>query len=140
MYHNSLETTLSYIDTARESDYAWAAGFIDGEGSIGMYYLTYKNRGKKYRRIAIQVTQTRLLPLEKLQELFGGTITEIFPKGGKQRTWYWGVRGVDIVTMVYKLLQPHLLVKNTDFKEAINAYNEGATSIPIPTKPGGILN
>lgn len=53
-----------------DTDLAWAAGFIDGEGCIG----AYTNGLRSYHVLSLAVSQKYRQPLERLVELFGGTI------------------------------------------------------------------
>ncbi len=53
-----------------ELDYAWAAGFFDGEGSISLIHRS--DRGSASLRI--QITQVDPGVLEWFQELWGGKI------------------------------------------------------------------
>jgi len=62
-------------------DIAWAAGFIEGEGTFG---------ASKHGGIHIAVCQIQLEPLERLQRLFGGIIKQKvisrYAYGQKNRT------------------------------------------------------
>jgi hypothetical protein len=57
-------------------DYAWAAGFLDGEGCFGIYQ--YRNKRSTIhhasREARISCAQVKTEPLEKLSWLFGGTV------------------------------------------------------------------
>ena len=54
---------------SKSHDYAWAAGFIDGDGWMR---IEKRSCGGHYARIGACQVQKR--PLDKLQELFGGKI------------------------------------------------------------------
>lgn len=107
------------------TDLAWAAGFIDGEGCVGCYYLAKKSAGKRYARLSIQVSQTRLPPLETLVRLFGGRINEEFPRGARQQTWRWSLTGTTNVTNCFEHIKDYLQVKRNDFEEAIELKASG---------------
>ena len=62
-----------------ETEYAWAAGFIDGEGC---FHLT--NR-RKYLRLT--VGQVRPEPLYRLKEVLGGSISGPRDNGRGQPTY-----------------------------------------------------
>jgi hypothetical protein len=76
------------------ADIAWAAGFIEGEGSI-----TRSTAVKGCNTERIQVRQMNREPLEKLQRLFGGRISVVHPKttrliGGVPKPINnWGIYG-----------------------------------------------
>jgi len=97
----------------READYAWAAGFVDGEGSIGIYasHHTYSLTlyvGQKYRK-----------PLDKLATLFGGT-----PYFNKSKTkngsglWDWKISSTKARDALVAML-PFLVVKRNQALLAI---------------------
>lgn len=56
------------------TDWAWAAGFIDGEGSFGIWREDDSRKGKDYfsLRAGMQVSNTNLESLERLKKIFGG--------------------------------------------------------------------
>lgn len=76
-------------------DIAWAAGFIEGEGSISR---TIPGKGHGATEL-LNVRQMIREPLEKLQKFFGGTISVVHPKttgiiGGVPKPINnWGVSG-----------------------------------------------
>lgn len=57
---------------------AWAAGFMDGDGFITIQTRNTKHKEKTYTGMYLRVgaCQASLLPLQKLQQLFGGSIRE----------------------------------------------------------------
>ena len=72
-----------------ELDLAWAAGFLEGEGS----FMLWQGRPR------LKVSQVDREPLERLKRLFDGTICE---DGGprrkqdnprRQTMWYWSLTG-----------------------------------------------
>ncbi len=92
-----------------ETDLAWAAGFIDGEGSI-----TITPRQKKQALcfgLALTVGNTVKEPLDRLVSLFGGHLYSQPPHGlGRREMWIWRVTGRD-AQPVLKALHGHLSVK-----------------------------
>lgn len=77
-----------------DTDYAWAAGFIDGDG-----YFTTKSNGKRCY-VILAVGQSELEPLERLQALMGGNITKLSlnrNKLARKQHWRWTLasRGLD---------------------------------------------
>ncbi len=65
-------------------DVAWAAGFIEGEGT----FVCSHGRG-----IRVKVVQVNREPLDKLQRLFGGKIYRQKTYGRWQRSFTWIVNG-----------------------------------------------
>jgi hypothetical protein len=98
----------------RKNQVAWAAGFIDGEGCIGIYrtganaYRVSLSAGQKYNEE----------PLMRLQALFGGTIVR--PKG-KNRSYanaYWNLTSKRATDALKEML-PFLTVKREQAEVAI---------------------
>lgn len=74
---------------AKTEDYAWAAGFHEGEGNVHV---------RKSGGMTASISQTNVEPLMKMKELFGGSIygpKDI--KGGNKPVWVWTLNNVDSV-------------------------------------------
>ena len=95
------------------SKIAWAAGFVDGEGYIGIVRMFDKNRGYYSYRVALDVAQVYREPLAILQELFGGHLG--FARNNYSGYWHWRASGKDVVRIV-KILLPYLVVKSRQAK------------------------
>mgnify|MGYP001597965492 CR=1 FL=1 len=54
----------------REEEIAWAAGFFDGEGSVGVQ----RDRCGCARYLSLQIGQRDPRPLQRFQALFGGNL------------------------------------------------------------------
>src|SRR5262245_32700072 len=82
----------------RTVDIAWAAGFLEGEGTFQIA-----------RAILVSACQIQRQPLERLQELFGGAIRErLTPKG--KLIHYWQVysqMAASIMMTIYPLMSPN---------------------------------
>jgi hypothetical protein len=70
-------------------DWAWAAGFIDGEGCI----LLTRNSPR------VTACQKDRELLDRLLALFGGTVRQQV-KGRKTPIWVWGVNGKQAVAVM----------------------------------------
>jgi hypothetical protein len=97
--------------TPTEAEVAWAAGFFDGEGSVGIYLYTGKNR----HAFNLQMTagQVDIRPLLLLREIFGGRIeTQYAGKAGRGRTlWRWSAGGREAIGEALRAMIPYLVVK-----------------------------
>jgi len=60
-----------FRDWTPEEQWAWVAGFIDGEGCFG---ATKSRRTQKYQSIRLSIAQVELLVLERVQHMMGGRI------------------------------------------------------------------
>jgi hypothetical protein len=86
-------------EPATEADIAWAAGFLEGEG-------TFTPQGKPPswggRCVAANQRNTAQ-PLVRLQKLFGGSVRW----HRSQKAWAWkasGEKGVNVMLTIYPLL------------------------------------
>lgn len=93
-----------------ETDKAWLAGFIDGEGTITLF----KCRGK-WLSPAIEIENTCKEALIWTKELLGyGSDIRIHERKKSQDrkiVWYYNVFGVDNVGNILKVILPYLKVK-----------------------------
>ncbi len=93
---------------------AWAAGFLDGEGSVRIRRTWSKSTARKVYSVSLSAVQVEREPLERLVQLFGGTIN---PKQQirARRTnsmpyWSWMVTGFRAVDALSGML-PDLTTK-----------------------------
>lgn len=93
-----------------EIDYAWAAGFIDGDGSFSL--RVYKYEYRHMIQPIIQLTQISLEPLEKIYKLAGGGTfsSETNKKSGKEINRL-AITGRDRVLTFLLRIQPYLINK-----------------------------
>lgn len=98
---------------SRETDLAWAAGIVDGEGCISLH--TVKSQQGLCYVLRLTVTNTSVLMLTRLQEIFGGG--SIHPKtrySEKHRQgWYWQVCSKKAERAI-RLIEPYLVNKREE--------------------------
>lgn len=79
---------------------AWAAGFMEGEGSF------YCNNGAGI----VTAAQVQREPLDRLQVLFGGIIRQRQTKGFSEKPiWVWTLpshRSIEVMMTLYVLMSP----------------------------------
>lgn len=98
------------------SDYAWAAGFFDGEGSV--YLKPYKRRHMPRIGASNNVRE----PIDRLAVLFGGSVWLRGAQDGKRRgIWTWELNGAKRVRPALEAMLPYLLVKREQ-AEVMLAY------------------
>jgi hypothetical protein len=69
-----------------DTELAWAAGFLDGEGSFGNYGENKRDSKRRYR---IQAVQVRREALDRLQEALGGAVRGPYgPYSGNRQPYY----------------------------------------------------
>ena len=119
---------------ASKTELAWAAGIIDGEGSIAMTkaIVGVNRRSTPSFQIRISVRMTHRATVSKLHQLFGGTFKTCKPKipSRHKRSFEWYVG--DILTQKTLLqIQPFLITKsnqaNLVLKYRRRCANGGAT-------------
>jgi len=54
-------------EMASQTEYAWAAGFFDGEGCVS---ISCTNRNRRHYQLMVQVAQKDIKPLEAWREIF----------------------------------------------------------------------
>lgn len=74
------------------ADLAWAAGFIEGEGTFSPLQVTLRN-GERRSYARIIAYQNNPEPLEKLQAMFGGVIRRFERKRATEKAGTWAVNG-----------------------------------------------
>jgi hypothetical protein len=73
------------------TEHAYLAGFIDGEGSFGV----------SNQSISLRVTNTHFPVLERLRELWGGAVILHGEGDGVRRTsWQWQLYGEKVTTAI----------------------------------------
>lgn len=94
------ERTMAAQNHTSITDLAWAAGFLEGEGSFGCH-------GGSTRVSAGQVQKE---PLDRLMKLFGGRLTQKKPGGlGTQPLWIWVLpakRSAAVMMTLYSFMSP----------------------------------
>lgn len=135
-----------------ETFWAWLAGFIDGDGHMGVYPAG----------ATLEIVNTDLVTLEWLQTTLGyGSITKLTPGSGRQRQAYkWSCYAKGMRVVLPKILpylrtkhdravlllefldrarpgkkrSPEELAARKDLKERIAALNRRSYSKPHPTE------
>lgn len=106
------------MELNREQQVIWAAGFVDGEGSIFLTKFRRKDKPVQYR-LCLGVGQVDVRPLLRLKELWGGTIVFSASRGkGRADSYMWQLWGARAVTACTELL-PYLMVKNAQAQLAV---------------------
>lgn len=103
-----------------EMDVAWAAGFIDGEGCIRIETsFANKDRRRPIAMLRVSCGQSVNRPLEKLEELFGGTLTSHPARGlGYGTSYMWSIAARKAADCLSKLV-PYLVVKKRQAELAL---------------------
>jgi hypothetical protein len=85
-----------------ETDYAYLAGLIDGEGHIGVYGT---------RSPIVEIAMTDRGVIEWLKDTFGGSIyTPTVPKANARQYWKWNSSSTAMMTIL-RLTIPYMKTK-----------------------------
>ncbi len=94
-----------------ETDYAWAAGFLDGEGYFCLQPVHKRGSdGWRNRKPRLEAAQTDIKPLLRLQSLFGGSVIKTVRREGRKQAYRWDLTGIAIKPTLLHIL-PYLTVK-----------------------------
>ena len=93
----------------KQTDLAYAAGIIDGEGCVTLKLYPYRT----YPALAalVRVAMCDLAPLRKLKSLFGGSINMIPEKPPRRKQWAWTIQTLQ-ARKCLSSLRPWLIVKH----------------------------
>ena len=104
----------NFLDT----DYAWAAGIIDGEGWIG--FQGRRKSERKARQIRVAVANTDSGMLEKLKSMFQGSLRPMHVTGNRKPISAWLVASRQAESCLRQIL-PYLLTKRRQAQFALEA-------------------
>ena len=108
-YWNVKEAVLS----PTPQDIAYLAGFLEGDGYFSRNRTTH----------IVNAQQKDPWILQKLQQLFGGSLGQIHRQGVNKATYYrWAVSGArarGVMMTVYKFMSPY---RQNQIKEALYVY------------------
>ena len=107
---------------------AWAAGFVDGEGSIGVY------NSHNTLSLHLNVGQVDPRPLEKLCAIFGGHYRLNRSRSAKGPIYDWKLHGKAAASALQAML-PYLTTKLEQAELAIEFQGLQQTSfarVPVP--------
>lgn len=121
----------------KQSDRAYLAGILDGEGSISL--VAYTQVGESRRRkggysLAVQVVNRSEELIVWLADRFGGTTRHRDRGGNRVRIYEWQVHGRNCGPVLEAAL-PYLVVKRIhaeialEFIETINLHSSGSTPV-----------
>jgi len=111
---------------ASQTDYAWVAGFIDGDGCISLGI--HKVKGTEYAGAAVIITQKTPEPLEHIRKVFGlrHTVQEVTSHHKKYkaqglRHFRLSITGKTAKDVLMKIM-PYLVFKREVAKLALDMY------------------
>lgn len=119
---------------ATELEYAWAAGFFDGEGSIGIYQRIQYHSGKRYVgwRLTCRVAGTHRSSIERFAAIagFGAIEKQKRLTGAGKIMWRWHASDSFVIKSLGNMI-PYLVIKKdqvelaVEFRKSVGNYGGG---------------
>ena len=109
-----------------DTELAWSAGFLDGEGNYAMHTARRAGRADQYT-FKIQAAQVYREPLDRLQAALGGHVTGPYgPYGANKQPYYsWAITGyTEAKEALFRLLPFHSPIKADQGLNAWGRYLE----------------
>jgi hypothetical protein len=99
-----------------EAQWAWLAGFIDGEGCLGIYREKDPRKGATYSapRASLQIVNTHYGVIEHIRDFVGaGSVQHVraVQKSNHNDQWRYMLRNNGDLARVLRRVRPHLIVK-----------------------------
>lgn len=111
-----------------DTDYAWAAGFWDGEGCVSLTYRQFSKNTPRIPRIVVQIAQVDRRVLDRFQQIVGyGNVLGPYEQVNKNAKDYyvWRVEGVLHLAKIRDMLSPYLSeIKLKQMNDALKARQD----------------
>lgn len=107
-----------------ELDLAWAAGFVDGEGYIG---ITTRRTGRQAgnKTFIFDIAQVDRRPLDKIASLFGGPVYGPYkPKTPNSSPYHRFTVAAKRARDIVEKLRPYLVLKQEQADKALAEWEE----------------
>lgn len=88
-----------------QTEFAWAAGFVDGEGYLGL-----RPAGRSFAP-KIEVAQISTAPLDRLKNMFGGKVIPLKKRKKRRQAYRWDLLGRANIEYALVSMMPYLTVK-----------------------------
>lgn len=116
--------TMKVLSLPKIAQYAWAAGFFDGEGHVG-FSLQERKSGIPYPAQRISITQWyTTTSLETFRDIFGvGTVEQ--HSANKPWAWRFREQSPDRISFIMETMFPYLSeIKQSDWLKTQRAHKE----------------
>lgn len=106
-----------------ETELAWLAGFIDGEGYIGIEKRLLRRRATPEYTIVLQISNTKRGIISFLKDLSGGSFYTYKPKGKAKLAYKWTIKAKAAESILAQLV-PYLRLKREQAELALELARE----------------
>lgn len=106
-----------------ETDKAYIAGIIDGEGCIG-YYNRGSHKGVPYHSASVHISMTDPRPIKWLKDKVGyGTVSFVTKSGNRRNVYSWQLSNQSELKEFLKTIRPFLLLKGDQVDLLFDLWN-----------------
>ncbi|TMB97221.1 MAG: hypothetical protein E6J40_08545 [Chloroflexi bacterium] len=103
------------------TDWAYAAGFVDGEGCIAITRSFIKARDKYSYSVAVVAANRERGVLDWMQAFWGGWVVQVKLASGNQRpAWHWRSPTGTTAQLFLEGIRPWLRIKNEQCENALS--------------------
>jgi hypothetical protein len=114
----------------KATDAAWAAGFFEGEGCVSILYGRVRGDGFQSLHLRLSLNQCEPEPVQRLREMFGGSISMKKSKNIRHRDrWEWVVSG-NQARAAFALIRPYF-VSQTKCKRFVEIEKQIADNLLV---------
>ena len=108
-----------------DTDRAWLAGIIDGEGHIAITKIKppHQRRRNPSYQVLVRVAMTHLLTMQRVQELMGGNLRTRKGRQAQHNDCYECNRADNNAIVVLQSILPYLITKRAQALLAIDFRN-----------------
>lgn len=99
---------------------AWAAAWVDGEGSVSLLRRN-DGTGRSYR-LVVCITQVNPTPLHILKDTFGGALVSRLPAAPRQRCYQWRLANEQARGFL-ESIAPYITIKQRQIRHALTALD-----------------
>lgn len=96
------------LGEASEAEIGWLAGFLDGEGTMGLSAVRRPQNGRLNYAPHVTIVNTSHAAIEKTRDLMGGRVARVH-----DGVWSVRINGIGHIERLLTVLMPHLVVKTT---------------------------
>lgn len=105
--------------TAKDTDLAWAAGIVDGEGCIHIKMQADKRRGTNRHVLVVSVVNTDPRMVQRLHDVFGGYVgLGNKPSGRRRRRFVWIAQAWGAAAFL-QAISPYIVSKQDQVEVAL---------------------
>lgn len=112
--------------------YAYAAGLVDGEGSVGMH-MHNTGPGRVSAVVTLTATNRNKEAMDLLQELFSGDVVRVRSTNPNSNYVYnYKLMGRERLMFAFKCIQPYCIIKREQIALALSFFDQCPSQHGVP--------